>query len=89
MGCTLPGMTNDRTKKWRGGERLRKERERREWTRRDVEAELVARGRDPISPSTLEKWEAGKAEPSASRLAALARLYDVTLDYLFELEDAP
>jgi transcriptional regulator with XRE-family HTH domain len=79
---------NTRTQqKWGGGERLRQERERREWTRRDVEAALIAQGRDPISPSTLEKWEAGKAEPSASRLAALARLYDVSLDYLFELEE--
>ncbi len=83
-----PGMpTKNRTKKWSGGDRLRKERERRSWTRRDVEAALIEQGQSPISPSTLEKWEAGKAEPSASRLAALARLYDVSLDYLFELED--
>ncbi len=78
--------TKSRSAKWGGGDRLRQERERREWTRRDVEAALIKQGQAPISPSTLEKWEAGKAEPSASRLAALARLYDVSLDYLFELE---
>jgi transcriptional regulator with XRE-family HTH domain len=84
----MPAAARTR-QKWNGGDRLRREREKREWTRRDVEQQLVKQGRDPISPSTLEKWEAGKAEPSASRLAALARLYDVSLDYLFELEDTP
>jgi transcriptional regulator with XRE-family HTH domain len=81
--------TQNRTKKWSGGERLRREREKREWSRRDVEAALIAKKQAPLSPSTLQKWENGIAEPSASRLAALARLYDVSLDYLFELEESP
>ena len=81
------GMNTKTPPKWTGGDRLREERERRNWSRRDVEAELIKRGEEPISPSTLEKWESGKAEPSANRLKRLAQLYDVTLDYLFELED--
>lgn len=71
------------------GERLRYLREQRGWTRRDVEAALIAQKKEPLSPSTLEKWEAGKSEPSANRVAILAELYDVTLDYLFLLSDEP
>jgi hypothetical protein len=48
------------------GRRLKRLREEREWTRRDVEAELIKLGEEPISPSTLEKWESGKAEPRAT-----------------------
>lgn len=80
---------NVRTQKWGGGDRLRRLRKDRDWSRRDVEAALRDQGRDPISPSTLEKWENGIAEPTGNRLASLAQLYDVTLDYLFLLSDEP
>lgn len=71
------------------GERLRLLREERGWTRRDVEAALIALKKPPLSPSTLEKWESGKAEPTANKVATLAELYNVTLDYLFLLSDDP
>lgn len=69
------------------GRRLKRLREERGWTRRDVEEALRDAGEEPISPSTLEKWESGKAEPRATSVANLAKVYDVTLDYIFELEE--
>ena len=70
------------------GRRLKQLREERGWSRRDVEAALIKVGEEPISPSTLEKWESGKAEPRATSVAILAKkVYDVSLDYIFELED--
>ena len=69
------------------GKRLKTLREERGWTRRDVEEALREAGEEPISPSTLEKWESGKAEPRATSVANLAKVYDVSLDFIFELED--
>ena len=69
------------------GKRLKTLREERGWTRRDVEEALREAGEEPISPSTLKKWESGKAEPRATSVANLAKVYDVSLDFIFELED--
>lgn len=38
------------------------------------------------SPSAINLWEKGKTEPSATDLAALARLYQVSADWLLSVE---
>lgn len=40
-----------------------------------------------VSQSAIAKWELGKTEPTASALIALSKFFDVSTDYLLELED--
>lgn len=40
-----------------------------------------------LSQSAIAKWELGKTEPTASALIALSKFFDVSTDYLLELED--
>lgn len=35
-----------------------------------------------VSPPTVSEWESGKISPTAANLKALAKMYDVTIDYL-------
>lgn len=37
-----------------------------------------------VSQGTVSGWEAGKSYPTGSKLAALAKLYNCTIDQLFE-----
>jgi transcriptional regulator with XRE-family HTH domain len=41
------------------------------------------------SQTTWSAWEAEKTEPSASHLVAIAKTFDVTVDYLVGLSDNP
>ena len=40
-----------------------------------------------VSPSAVNLWEAGKTQPNAESLAALARWYQVTSDWLLGVEE--
>lgn len=40
-----------------------------------------------VSQSAIAKWELGKTEPTASALISMAKFFDVSTDYLLELED--
>lgn len=41
-----------------------------------------------VERSTYAHWERGSAEPSIEHVKALATLFGVTVDYLFELDDS-
>ncbi len=40
-----------------------------------------------VSQSAVAKWELGKTEPTSSALVSIARFFNVSADYLLELED--
>lgn len=40
-----------------------------------------------VSQSAVAKWELGKTEPTASAIVAISRYFNVSADYLLELED--
>ena len=40
-----------------------------------------------VSQSAIAKWELGKTEPTSSALVSIARFFNVSADYLLELED--
>ena len=42
-----------------------------------------------VSPGNVSDWEVGKTKPGYMALAALARFFEVSADYLLELDDAP
>lgn len=42
-----------------------------------------------IAQSTIGNWEAGKREPGYNTLIAIAKYFDVTVDYLLGLSDCP
>lgn len=67
------------------GGRLLELRREHGWTRQDVYDRLRDRYGEGVPVSTLEKWENDRNEPTATALARLAMLYDVSLDYLFML----
>jgi transcriptional regulator with XRE-family HTH domain len=71
------------------GARLKQLREQRGLKRQDVYDLIRDDEGNGLPTSTLEKWERDMGEPRASLAAKLARLYDVTLDYIFLLTDDP
>lgn len=42
-----------------------------------------------VSPGNVGDWESGKSKPGYNALAALARIFEVSADYLLELEAPP
>ena len=42
-----------------------------------------------VSPGNVSDWEVGKTKPGYVALAALARFFGVSADYLLELDTAP
>lgn len=42
-----------------------------------------------VSPGNVGDWETGKSKPGYNALAALTRIFDVSADYLLEIEDCP
>lgn len=41
-----------------------------------------------IKPPSVSNWESGKTQPTMDNLIELARLYNVTTDYLLGISDA-
>ena len=58
------------------GQRIREERERRNWTQNDL-AELLN-----VSRQSISKWEIGSAYPDIERLIQISDLFEVSLDSL-------
>ncbi len=42
-----------------------------------------------VSPGNVGDWESGKSKPGYNALAALARIFEVSADYLLELDTTP
>ncbi len=42
-----------------------------------------------VSPGNVSDWEVGKTKPGYMALAALARFFEVSADYLLELDSTP
>ena len=42
-----------------------------------------------VSPGNVGDWETGKSKPGYNALAALTRIFDVSADFLLELNDVP
>lgn len=42
-----------------------------------------------VSPGNVGDWETGKSKPGYNALAALARIFEVSADYLLELDPSP
>ncbi len=62
---------------------IRELREEREWTQAEFAFHLG------VTPSSVYAWEAGKSEPKASQVRAIAKLCGVSMDVIaFEAEEA-
>ncbi len=53
---------------------IRELRESRSWTQLELANKLG------VTPATVYNWERGRYEPSASKLRAIARTFDVSMD---------
>ena len=42
-----------------------------------------------VSPGNVGDWETGKSKPGYNALASLARIFEVSADYLLEIEPSP
>lgn len=42
-----------------------------------------------VSPGNVGDWETGKSKPGYNALAALTRIFEVSADFLLELDDVP
>ena len=60
---------------------MRAERARNNLTIKQVANELN------VHPNAVSQWENGKAEPRASSLIALCKLYDCSPEYLLDMTD--
>ncbi len=57
-------------------------------SRHDVVVEFVRRGGDPVTERTLSRWEAGRNEPRATTLAALANILECEITDFYSTEAA-
>lgn len=64
------------------GQRIKEEREKRNWTQ-DYLAETLN-----VSRQAISKWEVGKTYPDIDRLIQISNLFDVTLDSLIKGDDS-
>lgn len=58
------------------GERLKKEREKRDWSQVDLAEKIY------VSRQSISKWETGKNYPSIEVIIELSNLFDITIDEL-------
>lgn len=63
------------------GARLRALRERAKMTQEELAQAL------DVAFQQVHRWESGKNDPSADKIAQMARLFNVTSDYLLGLSD--
>ncbi|ARO08142.1 helix-turn-helix domain-containing protein [Lactiplantibacillus plantarum] len=64
------------------GQRIKEEREKRQWTQ-DYLAETLN-----VSRQAISKWEVGSAYPDIDRLVQISNLFDITLDSLIKGDDS-
>ena len=65
------------------GERLQELRKDRGWTQKELAVMLS------LSWRTISSYETGQSMPNSDTLKSIARCFDISLDYLFELVDQP
>lgn len=65
------------------GDRLKSLRESRKYTHQELALLLE------VGFAQIYRYEAGKNEPTADVLTRIAKLFDVSIDYLVGLTDAP
>ena len=70
------------------GDRLRQCRHESSLTQEEVLEALRSRFSFAVARETLSKWENNKQEPSIFPVNCLAKIYNVTSDYLIDGEDA-
>lgn len=63
------------------GERLKKYRENKKMTQKDI-AKILG-----VEPTTISKYESGLLEPSISSIKKMSKIYDISLDELLTDED--
>ena len=62
--------------------------ERFKMLRQDKEIGQIALAKElGVGKSTISQWGTGKCEPKLSNLIAMAKFFDVSIDYLAGLED--
>src|SRR5690625_7097123 len=64
------------------GDRLKKEREKREWSQVYLAEKLH------VSRQSVSKWETGKNYPSIEVIIELSDLFEITIDELLRSDDA-
>lgn len=64
------------------GQRIKEEREKRQWTQ-DYLAETLN-----VSRQAISKWEVGSTYPDIDRLVQISNLFDITLDSLIKGDDS-
>lgn len=70
------------------GEKLKKLRAESKSTQEDIVKRLNARG-VTANRVTLSRWENDEQEPTLTPIMTLAKIYDVSADYLLGLTDDP
>lgn len=66
--------------------RLRSLREEKEWTQAEFGAQLGG-ANTPVVPVTVSAWELANKRPTVDTLMRIAKVFDVSVDYLLGLED--
>lgn len=57
-------------------DRIKELRSKKKWTQAELAKKLN------VSQQTIGSWEVGRAEPSSDALSTLAKLFEVSVDYL-------
>ncbi|GKV68638.1 hypothetical protein NCCP2716_11360 [Sporosarcina sp. NCCP-2716] len=63
------------------GERLKREREKRNWSQVDLAEKIY------VSRQSVSKWETGKNYPSIEVIIELSNLFDITIDELLRSDE--
>jgi len=63
------------------GQKILEQRKEKGWTQKKLAAEIGT------TEDSIYSWEKGRAEPSIDFIIKLAKIFDVTTDYLFGLSD--
>lgn len=63
------------------GERIKKEREKRDWSQSDLSEKIH------VSRQSISKWETGKNYPSIEVIIDLSNLFDITIDELLRSDE--
>ncbi|QWH76024.1 XRE family transcriptional regulator (plasmid) [Bacillus mycoides] len=70
-------------------ERLRKLRQNRNWTMKELGERISKIADSPFSSASVANWEKKGSEPPYNILAAIAQVFDVSADYLIGIGNTP
>ncbi len=62
-------------------DRIKELRSKKKWTQAELAKKIN------VSQQTIGSWEVGRAEPSSDALSTLAKLFEVSVDYLLNGEE--